>query len=83
MAGVLGFVYRVDLAEVASARGADGITRYRLEDTDGFKEDVNSIVDFLQTEVSNYNIAPNMFYISRKDYLAVPSAQHQNPGSPQ
>ena len=52
MAGILGFVFRNDLVDVAARQGTTAIEEYREEDDDDFQQDVNSIVDFLQTRVS-------------------------------
>lgn len=54
VAGILGFVFRDDLGVVAADRAADAIDRYRAdEDDEEFREDVNTIVDFLQNRVCN------------------------------
>lgn len=56
VAGVLGFVFRNELATVVEERATDAISRYRLEEDTEFEEDVNEIVDFLQTRVSLLDI---------------------------
>lgn len=51
VAGIVGFVFRTELVDLAESRALDAIDQYRPEGNPELQDDVNQIVDFLQNEV--------------------------------
>lgn len=51
MAGILGFVYRMELIDIVAVRASDTISQYREANAEDARRDVNTFVDYLQGQV--------------------------------
>jgi len=56
VAGILGFVYRNDVITATESRAVGAIGDYRLEHDPDFQADVNSVLDFVQSRVSWWEV---------------------------